>query len=238
MKQIFVLLLIVLFASCGHGFPDSITGNGKVQERIVNTDTILYLNVASRLEAVLIPSDSLKIVIEADENLQEYIYAEQHYGELKIYSDKYIRMAKSKRVYIYSNSIVSIEISSGASFENADSLTIRDFMVGGSSGAEIAVKGTFNRLDVRGSSGCDIDLQGSCEQLHVNLSSAADLRAFELQARKANIVTSSAADARINVSEEAHFNASSASDIIYRGEPEIITSQASSAADIKKSGRY
>lgn len=235
MNAIKYLPMLLLFVACGHGFHDTITGNGNVQERTVSIDTIQSVSVSNKLEATFILSDSFKVIVEADENLQEFIFVEEKYGQLEIYSDKNIRMAKAKQIYIYANTINSISVSSGADFFVSDSLNAEEFTIEASSSANVTVFGTFGFLFVNGSSAADINIEGSCEKLEVNMSSAADLRASNLVAKKGNVVVSSAGDARVHITEEASFEASSAGDIIYRGNPIVISSNASSAGDVKKS---
>lgn len=234
MKTLKYLPILLLLVACGHSFHDSITGNGNVEEKSTKIDTVHSLFISDRLEATLIPSDSFKVVIEADENLHEFIYVEEKHDQLRIYSDKYIRIAKAKRVYIYSNTINSIEISAGATIDVSDSLTMDIFSLDASSGSDVYILGSFRTMYVNGSSASDIDLAGSCDDLVVNMSSASDLRAYDFEAKRVNVTASSASDVRVHVTEEAKFDASSASDILYRGNPEVISSNASSAADIKR----
>lgn len=234
MKAIKYIPIVFLFVACGHSFHDSITGNGNVVVKNVEIDTVLTLIVSDRLEATLIPSDSFKVVIEADENLHEFIFVEEEHDQLHIYSDKYIRLAKAKNVYIYANSINSIDVSAGATLHMSDSLTMDIFSLDASSGSDVNILGHFGTMYVNGSSASDIDLVGSCNDLEVNMSSASDLQAYDFEAKRVSVTASSAADVRIHVTDEAEFDASSASDIIYRGNPEVISSNSSSAADIKR----
>jgi hypothetical protein len=235
MKNSFYLGLIILLISCSYEKPDNISGNGSVSTKVLTTDTIRRVIISDRLDAILIPSDSVYIVLRADENLHNYITTEITESTIKISCQKNIRMARSKEILIYSKYLKRVDVSSRSSFETRDSLITDEFSLDANSGAEVKIIGRFTRLIANAGSRSNVHLGGSADYLNANISSAADLFAYDMRARTADVVSSSAADARVYVTDEARFNASSAGDIIYRGEPKVIDSRSSSFGDVKKS---
>jgi len=235
MKNLSVLVLVLMMVSCSFEKHDVVSGNGKIKDKVLITDTINRIVISDKLDAVLIPSDSVFVILKADENLHEYISAELKGKTLNITCSKNVRMARAKEIRIYSRYLKSVDISARSSFETKDSVFADDFSLRASSGSDAKVVGRFKRLELEVSSGSNVHAAGYTDYLNANVSSAADLYAFDLEAKSADIVSSSAADARVNVLKEAQFNASSAADIIYRGNPQIINSKASSLGDIKKS---
>lgn len=235
MKSIAFLALLFITVSCSFESHDVVSGNGKVEKRVLSTDTISRVVISDRLDAVLIPSDSVYIILKADENLHEYITVETTDQTLHISCSKHIRMARAKEILIYGRYLKKAEVSARSTFETRDSIFADDFTLRISSGSEAKIIGRFSHLEVIASSGSNAHLEGYADYLNANINSAADLFAYEMEVKSADIVSSSAADARVNVAEEARFNASSAADIIYRGNPKVINSQANSLGDIKKS---
>ena len=203
-------------------FTDSISGNGEVKKVIVSVDTIHSITISNRLNALIIPSDTFRVELNADENLHEYIRTDINEGHLSIYSEKHIRMARSKEVKIYTDYIERIDASSGANVFNKDTLMSNEILISVSSAADVNITGKFNRADITASSGGDVRLIGRADHAIINLSSAADLYAYDFIVQIADVTVSSASDARINVAKEARFDASSAADIRYLGNPEII----------------
>ena len=67
----------------------------------------------------------------------------------------------------------------------------------------------------------------------VALSGGSDLNAKDLIAESCEISTSGGADANIHVTKELSMRASGASDINYRGKPQVLVSKSSGAADIR-----
>ncbi len=237
MKNIAYFLLIVVVTSCSFEPHDVISGNGNVTSKILSTDTIQRLVISDKLDAVLVPSDSVFVILKADNNLHEFISTEIIDGTIHVSSKKNIRMARSKEIWIYSRYLKKADISSRSTFVTKDSIIASDFSISVSSGGDARVLGRFKHLDVYAGSGGNVQISGKTDHLSANINSAADMYAYDLTARIAEVVASSAADAKVNVSEEARFNASSAGDIVYRGEPKIIDSKSNSLGDIKKS-RY
>lgn len=235
MKTSWILSVLMLSASCQYYHHDSISGNGRLKQATVSEDTIHSISISNKLNAVIIPSDTFRVEINADENLHEHIRTDIYENHLSIYSEKYIRMAKAKEVKIYTDCIQKIDASAGSNVYNIDTLNCDEIVVSASSAADVNIVGKFNRADVTASSGSDLRFIGSANHAIINLSSAADLYGYDFIIQDADVTVSSAADARIFVKNQAHFDASSAGDIRYMGDPEIIDSRTSSAGDIKKS---
>ncbi len=66
------------------------------------------------------------------------------------------------------------------------------------------------------------------------MSSAGDLHAYDLQAGEVKVGVSSAGDARVFATDEISMSASSAGNIYYKGDAQVIRSSKSSAGDIVK----
>ena len=98
MKYLLIFSSLILTVSCHYHHHDSISGNGEVKRAIVSEDTIRSITISNKLNALIIPSDTFRVVINADENLHEHIRTDIYDGYLSIYSEKYIRMARSKEV--------------------------------------------------------------------------------------------------------------------------------------------
>ena len=148
MRTISLLILVLVLASCGQGFHDSISGNGKVKEVEISRDTINRIEVSHNLNVTYIQSDSVMVLVSADENLLDVIECEIWKGTLDISTSKYIRMAKSKEIIVYSPEIKRLEASSGSVINVRDSLHNEDLSINVSSGADIHLAGILESLDI------------------------------------------------------------------------------------------
>lgn len=220
--------------SCEVKYHDSITGNGRVKTEIVSYDTISRINVSSNLDVTIIPSDSCRVVLVADENLLDIIHCDILDGTLKIFAEKNIRMAKSKEIRVYSPDITAIHATTRAIVISRDDLLCDDLNLSASTAAEIRMTVNVKALELDASTGSNIDLDGTAGYLNVNAGTAADINAFDLKVKEGDILATSAADVRVAISEKARFSASSAADIRYRGEPKVLDSRTGSLGDIRR----
>jgi hypothetical protein len=236
MKTFGTLFLVFILFSCGTYHRDTISGNGKVIQKQIVLDSFTVIDVSDNVDVEILISKDPKAIVEADENIVEHISVDLQGNTLNISCNKRIRIARSKKVVVYCPELKEIHASSAANVFTGKPVKTDELRIGAESAAKLNISGDFSNMDVNGSSSSDITLNGTTKSLSANMSSAADLNAFELLSEKAVVEVSSASDARINVSKEAHLRASSAGDIVYKGSPSIIESNSSSGADIKKSG--
>jgi len=212
----------------------TVTGNGDVVTKERKTDSFTGLKVSSGIDVYLKQGNEVKVTVEADENLHEYILTEVRNGVLNVYSEYNIRDAEKKRVYVTMKEVKSIRTTSAGDVIGESSINSDQLELSASSAGDIKIEVKSKELDVDISSSGDITLRGEADMLEADLSSAGDLNAYELQTREANISVSSAGDADVNVSERINARASSAGDINYRGNPEYVDAHSSSAGGIHK----
>jgi hypothetical protein len=234
MRVIAYLWIVLLLGACEVKYHDSISGNGKVKEIQISNDTIEHIIISDKLEVVIIPSDTNRLAIRADENLLDVIRTDVTDGTLVISTNKMIRMARSKEVLVYGKAVKEVEASFRAMVMNEDTLRADEFKIKLNSGADASITGNFKSLSATITSGSHINLAGKTEDLSIDANTAADVDAYDLVADETNIMASTAADVRITVKNKAIFNANSLSDIRYRGEPSIIDSKTTSLADITR----
>jgi hypothetical protein len=91
-----------------------------------------------------------------------------------------------------------------------------------------------NDISISISSSGDCTIWGTAKSLDASLSSAGDLDAFELEAEYVKVRVSSAGDASVNASKEIDMSASSAGNIHYKGDANVVKSSTSSAGNIVK----
>jgi hypothetical protein len=234
MKYLVFSLLFVVITSCNYDYRNSISGNGKVMTQEVKTGTFDNLSVSDALDVVIIPSDTQKVVIVADENIVGVIDIKVRDNNLQITTNRRIWMARSKKVEVYTKELEKIEASAASTIKNTDSLLIDHLKIVASSAAQLEISGRFNDIKVEASSASNIKLYGQSVKLQANLSSAAGLNALGITVEKVSVWASSAANAKVYVTREAEFDASSAASIIYQGNPVVKNINTSSGGSVNK----
>jgi len=222
------LLVSLSLVSCFLGMK----GNGNVVKSERQVEAFESVSVSAGIEVILSQDSALKVLVEADENLQENIKTEVSNGRLKIYPQKPIRSCTSKRVFVSIKTIHSLEASSGSEVLSKLELKMPSLELSSSSGARVNLVLAVNMLNVESSSGGDIRLSGSAENLDVDGSSGAIINASALQSKTCNAGASSGANLKVNASEKIVAKVSSGGNIKVAGNPKDRNIVKSSGGDV------
>ena len=229
-----IALLSSLAGSCYIDNMETVSGNGKVVKEERSVTDFSGLKVSAGIDVIITQSDKTGITVEADENLMDWIKTEVVNNELKIYSDKNIRSAEEKKVYVNFKKLNEIDISSAGDVNSGNTLVTDELDIEMSSAGNLTLAVEADRVEIDISSAGNARLSGKANFFKADLSSAGDLNAFELEAKVGEITVSSAGNARVFITEEASFKSSSAGDIDYKGEPRLKNISTSSAGSINK----
>lgn len=224
----FALMVSLMFGSCFLG----IKGSGKVVKSERQVGMFESISASAGIEVILSQDSVVKVVVEADDNLQEIIKTEVSNGKLKIFPEKPIRSCKAKRVLVTFKTIHALEVSSGSEVKSKLELKMPSLDLTASSGAKVDLALAVNSLGVEASSGADIGLTGSAESLDVDGSSGANIKASDLQSKTCNAGASSGANLKIDVSEKIVAKASSGGNINVKGNPKERNIGKSSGGDV------
>lgn len=225
--------VILLFVTTSCMF-DGVKGNRNVitQDRTITSD-FDAISVSNGIEVRLTMSDDTSLSLEADENLHDLIITEVDDGVLRIYSEKNIWSAKSKKVYLTASDIVKIKATSGANVYSENTISADEFDVRTSSGADVRLMLDVSDLICNTSSGSGARLKGTTGSFKANSSSGSDIRAKDLVTRSCTADVSSGANISVNVTGKLNANASSGGGIRYSGNPENVQKNSSSGGSIR-----
>lgn len=233
-KKLFsLLLLIVTLSSCNVNMFNQINGNRNViTEDRSSKEIFSRIKVSSGLDLYLNQGSRNRITVEADENLHDIIVTEIDNGVLKIYTEKGIWNAKSKKIHVTVKNIESLTATSGANVFTNDEIKADNIKVSANSGARIDLYLEANTVETNATSGSDIDIFGSTVNHISSASSGASIDAYELESRNVNVTVSSGANINIYASESLNASASSGGDIDFKGDPKEISKKSSSGGSV------
>ena len=239
MKSLRILASLILIVTASIAISAqgnrNVRGNGNVIKKERTAPAFTGVKVGTAIDVYLTQGNNNSIVVEADENLHEYIITEVRGGVLTIYYDNVsIREVTMSRVHVTLKDITSLETTSAGDIIGQTPLKCGDIEIGTSSAGDIKVELTAANVEVDISSAGDVTLSGTANRLEADLSSAGELEASDLKVKEAEVSVSSAGSASIYVSERLEARASSAGDIRYYGDPKYVDSHASSAGSIRK----
>ena len=236
-SHLLVLIILALFSTgqANGQFFRAIHGNGNIVDDVRDVrSTFTGIKVSSGIDIILTQDNNQSVRVEADNNIIEYIVTKVENGVLKVYFDRSITFAGSKKVYVTMREIERLSTSSAGDIIGTNLLKCADLSLTATSAGDIKLEVQADHIDINISSSGDIDLGGECRTMKASLSSAGDLNAFNMKAREVDINVSSAGDASVYASERLEARASSAGDIRYLGDPEYVNAHSSSAGSIRK----
>ncbi len=235
LKFLLIGALILGITACADAqMRRTVYGNKDVVKKERTAGNFTGIKVSTGIDVYLKQTDNESIVVEADENLHEYIKTEIRDGVLNVYTDANIRNAERKRVYVTMENIRSIKTTSAGDVIGETPVKSDQLELSASSAGNINLEVYAKVIEADISSSGDITLNGRADRLNVNLSSAGDLNAYELEATEADVSASSAGDADVSVTERLTARASSAGDINYKGNPKYIDAHSSSAGGVHR----
>lgn len=232
---IIVLITAIILSSCNININNGEKGNGNVvtQERNVS-ENFTEVRGSAGLEVYLTQGNENKIVVEADENLLQYITTDIESGKLHVTTSSNIGRSKAKKVYVTFKKLNNIEASSGADVIASSVIKSRNLSLRSSSGADLKLEIFSEDLDIKSSSGSEVEVSGKASSLNADASSGSEIDAEKLLVVNCNAEASSGAEVTINVKDRLETNVSSGGNIKYYGNPVSVNSNKSHSGSVKK----
>jgi hypothetical protein len=229
---VFILLSFIL-SSCWVIGP-SVKGNGNVTEEVRQVGEFDQIKVSRGMNVYITQGSPAKVVVVADENLQEIIQTEENGGVLKIYADENIRWAKEKKVLVTVEKLNGLESTSGANAWSQNQIMSENLELKATSGSNITLELNAKFLKADCSSGANIKLSGLAKEAELETSSGANLKCPDLKTDQCTMQASSGGTVSCTVVEKLDAKASSGGNIVYYGEPTSTEISKSSGGSINK----
>ncbi len=232
MKSIFILFFsILLLASCRYK-----TGSGNIISETRTVKNFSGITVGGDFEVEIKIGPVTSVVVEADDNIMEYISTKTSGNILKIntedlnnYSDVHMK------VLIITPSLQNIKSSASAKvivegvLTNSSRLTFK-----ASSAASIQANIEAPEVEADASSGASVSISGKTRQYTAEASSGAEIRSAELLSENTTVKASSGASASVHASISLNAAASSGASISYNGGATVNRSVSSGGSVTKR----
>ena len=222
---------------------ENISSSGVTQVR--NVGKFTGVSVSSGIKVNFTQGNNQSVIVDTDQNLQQYVTTEVENGILVIavkYKENRNLNFKKLLVTIEAPRLSSVKVSSGSLFTTLNTIKENDFdskissganlnadlniansvKVDISSGSSARIASTSRTLQFEGSSGSMATLEGTADKIYLDLSSAAACNAQNLIAKNVIADASSGANIKVHATETLTATASSGASIRYKGDPEIL----------------
>ena len=232
-KLVLIFLITITSTSCVVDAFNGIKGDRNViSENRKITTIFTEIKASTGLDIYITQEDQQNVTVEADENLQDLIVTEVENGVLKIYTEKNIWSAKSKKVHISIKTLNSLKATSGSAVRSKTIIKSDGISINASSGASIRMTVSANSLATNASSGATIRISGTANNHAAKASSGSSIKAYDLMSKNVIVKVSSGANIDLYASEKIEAKASSGGDIDYKGTPKKIIRKTSSGGSI------
>jgi hypothetical protein len=208
-------------------------GDGNVQSEDRVVSNFNKIEVSNGIDLYLTQGTEESLVVQADSNLLEFIKTEVSGGTLRVFTEKNIHSAASRKVKLTFKNLEALTANSGSDVLSNSLLELEDLKVSASSGADVDVELNAQNVIARSSSGSDIYLSGTAQSIDAEASSGSSVKATKLKAENGSADSSSGADVSINVSGKLTASASSGGDVTYYGNPKVIDKNKSSGGRVR-----
>lgn len=232
---IITLFTALALSSCNFNMNFGENGNGNVvsQEREV-TEDFDQVKGSAGLDVYLTQGGENKIVVEADENLLQYIETDVENGKLHLTTSRNIGNSKALKVHVTFKDLNSVEASSGADIMGKSIIKSEYLSLKSSSGAGLNLEVFSKDLTAKTSSGADMTLVGKASSLNATASSGSELDAKKLLVLNGKAKASSGAEVTVNVKQRLETHASSGGEINYYGNPVSVNQNESNSGSVTK----
>lgn len=204
MKKV-LFLTLGLFLTVATVFSQKkVNGNGNVTKENVRISEFTELHITGAFEIALTQSDQSSLVIEADENLIQYIEVKNSGDRLEIglEDDLSLNDIESLKLYINVKDLREINVSGAVNLFTENTLTFNHLMldISGAGKLEMDVKGS--NLDCDFSGAASIDLTGSVRNVDFSISGVGKLDSSDMNAENFDLDFSGVGIASIYVTNE------------------------------------
>lgn len=208
-------------------------GDGNVVKEERTASGFTSLEVSGAFNVYLYQGKAESLMVEADQNLMEFIITEVTGDKLEIYTKGTIRKATKLNIYLTFEDLEMIDISGAVSIAGEDKMIFHELNLDGSGATEIDLIMDVELLKADISGASEINLSGEAKFVRLELSGASEISAFDFKVAHFELDVSGAADANIHVTENLDVEISGAASVRYKGSPHV-NSDISGAGSIKR----
>jgi hypothetical protein len=215
-STILMLSSLVLFSSC-----DEMIGSGRIVKETREVKSFDAIEASGAFHIYLSQGNKESLVIEADDNLLQYIEASVRGGKLYLETRGMGFRSATLRAHITVRDIDEIKASGAVKITGETPLDFKRLRVnvGGAADIDMEVFGDLMEVKVNGAG--KIYLTGEVEKMGIKLSGASKLNAETLYTRFMDVNISGAGSANVNVEEVLDAKISGAGNVRYIGDPKV-----------------
>jgi hypothetical protein len=237
MKQLLVgVVLLLTVGACGISMPSvNVVGSGKTVSETREVSGFHAIQVSGGSEVDIVQGEEEGLVVEADENLIQYLESRVENGTLYLgVKNEDVLANLSFKVIKYHLKVKDLDSISLSGATNLDmaSLTTTDLQMNLSGASSVTIDNLIaDSLSLESSGASDVNLSGKCPEQVISIDGGGQYKASDLAGKTVRVDASGAAQLEVSASDTLDLNLSGASKVDYYGDP-AVTQQSTGASEI------
>jgi hypothetical protein len=224
MKTVFFCFLCMtglLLTGCFDEVFNCKEGNGNIVTRDLDVKGFDGVKLRISADVTITQGEEFRVEVEGEENIIRELELDVRKGVWDIEFDRCVRRHRQLDIFITMPDIRELGISGSGSITGTNVITFQDIdlSISGSGRMDLALDGRSVDSYISGSG--NMYLEGIIDDFDHNTSGSGDVKAFDLETRKADINISGSGDVEITVTEYLDVKISGSGDVFYRGNPEV-----------------
>lgn len=212
--------------NCVHGSGSEATENRKVSD-------FSRIDISGGFKVILKQDSSLALKITADDNLLKYIKTTVNGGKLHIYTRRNVCNNGGMTIYIGIHHLEELQASGGIDVEGDGKITTQDMHFRLSGATKVTMELNAANVTTSGSGSTELNLKGQASSHDIDLKGSGKVNALDFVVGNCDIQTTGVGECNVNVLHALNINSTGASDVKYRGNPNV-TEHKAGASSVEK----
>ncbi|HEX8314178.1 MAG TPA: head GIN domain-containing protein [Flavisolibacter sp.] len=236
MKKLFFIVCLLSIAALGHA--QKVINDPNVEARNIS-GSFTGVSVSDGIDLYISYGDEAVAVSASRPEHRERIRTEIKNGVLKIWYESKSGINinfnddRKMKAYVSYKTLNTLGGSGGSDILVDGTIKTNELRVNISGGSDFKGRVETENLRVNQSGGSDISISGRAATLTVDASGGSDFNGFDLVTEICDLEASGGSDIEITANKELSAHASGASDIHYKGKPNVKQAKASGASEVK-----
>jgi hypothetical protein len=234
---VLVLILAILACNVSALGSNTIRGSGNVIQEERPVSGFSGIQVTNQGDAIIELGEAESLVVEAEDNLLEYIVTEVRGNTLVLGNEDNVNLNNTEpiRYHLTVQMLDDVHITSSGNV-TAPTLEANTFAVRVSSSGNLDMDGIeANRLEVDISSSGHVNIGGGqVNEQDISITSSGEYDGRNVHSSQAQVRLSSSGDATIRVSERLRADLTSSGNVYYTGNPTVDVNESSSGQAIHR----
>ncbi|MEO5569697.1 MAG: head GIN domain-containing protein [Bacteroidia bacterium] len=221
LKFTFVLAVGILFNSCSVICTD---GTGPVQTSKRQPGSFKEITLELSADVTVIKSDSMALIIQAQENLIDKIRTKTRGGNLIISDEGCINSNERIKITAYLPELESLEVNGSGNITVPDTFQVKDLKLEINGSGDIKGKFIAAKIEseIRGSG--NVVLSGSANKHSMEILGSGDIKAGDLPCNAADIEVAGSGDVFVYTIQNLDVKINGSGTVHYKGKPSVNSS--------------